>query len=121
MAYYLISARVKPNRIERLRKALADGSIASRGDSGPALAKALVQARIRPNNTAVWEQEDRFLPPLMQERREILEEFFDDVKFTEVQEGSGWERIARLPRLFYSLSYTGNLKSSVTPPRSRKE
>jgi hypothetical protein len=39
-------------------------------------------------------------PPLAEERAEALDEFFDELDVTRVQEGIGWEKIEARPRLF---------------------
>ncbi len=104
MPFYLVSARIKTNKIDKLERELAHGNISRTYVFGPKLSQSLLKARLKPNNTAIWEEEDSGIPPLMREREMLLDEYFDDIRFTEIQEGSGWDRISRLPRLFYSLT-----------------
>ena len=45
-------------------------------------------------------KEDYCSPPLAEEGAAVLDEFFDELDVTRVQEGTGWEKIEALPRLF---------------------
>ena len=55
------------------------------------------------NGYATWEEEDYSSPPLGHERAAALDEFFDELDVTPVQEGTGWKKIEALPRLFPEL------------------
>ena len=67
---------------------------------GRRLTYSLQNARLREDGDAVWEEEDYCAPPLAQERAAALDEFFDGLDIARVQEGTGWEKIGELPRLF---------------------
>ena len=67
---------------------------------GRALTYSLQNLRLRKDGLVTWEEEDYRSPPLAQERAAALDEFFDDLDVTRVQEGTGWKTIEMLPRLF---------------------
>jgi hypothetical protein len=67
---------------------------------GQSLAYSLRNARLRRDGVAVWEEEDYCRPPLAQEREAVLDAYFRDLEVELVKEGSGWEKIDSLPRLF---------------------
>jgi hypothetical protein len=69
---------------------------------GKAMTYLLENARLR-NGYATWEEKDYSSPPLAHERAAALDEFFDELDVTPVQEGTGWEKIEALPRLFPEL------------------
>ena len=52
------------------------------------------------DGVAVWEEEDYCRPPLVQEREAVLDTYFRDLRAEPVEEGSGWDMIEDLPRLF---------------------
>jgi hypothetical protein len=63
------------------------------------LTYSLRNARLREHGYAVWEEEDYCSPPLAQEREAALDEFFDQLNITRVNEGAGWKEIEPLPPL----------------------
>ena len=67
---------------------------------GETMTHSLENARLREDGCAVWEEEDYCSPPLAEERAAALDEFFDELKVAPVQEGGGWQKIEKLPRLF---------------------
>jgi hypothetical protein len=103
MAYYLVTATAKADRLADLEDRLARGQFEPLKPFGVALSYSLRGARRRPNGTAVWEEEDYCRPPLAQERAAVLDDYFDDIEVERVTEGTGWKRIADLPRLFPDL------------------
>jgi hypothetical protein len=100
MAHYLVIARPKPDRLGVLIGNLRKNVYASMRPFGEAMTYSLENARLRQDGYATWEEEDYCSPPLAQERAAALDEFFDDLNITPVREGTGWERIEELPRLF---------------------
>jgi hypothetical protein len=103
MAHYLITARPKPDRLANLLANLRKQAYASMRPFGKSMTYSLENARLRADGYATWEEEDYCTPPLAQERAAALDEFFDELNISRVQEGSGWEKIEALPRLFPEL------------------
>jgi hypothetical protein len=63
------------------------------------LTDPLNNARVQPDGTAIWEEEDYCSPPLAQERAAVLGTYFDEITVEQVNAGEGWARIASLPML----------------------
>ena len=103
MAYYLVVAKPKPDRLPDLLSNLQDRAYLTMLPFGRSLTYSLHHARLRDDGYAVWEEEDYCSPPLAQERAAALDEFFDDLEVTVVEKGEGWARIGELPRLFPQL------------------
>jgi hypothetical protein len=104
MAYYLVSARPVPDRLDDLEVKLTERAFLDLEPFGRALTASLQGARRLPDGIAVWEEEDYCRPPLAQEREAVLDHYFDDLSVERVSAGSGWERIAELPLLFPALA-----------------
>ncbi len=103
MAYYLVIARLKPDRLPALRMNLEQKKYAQVRPFGGSLTYSLNHARLREDGFATWEEEDYCSPSLAQERSAALDEFFDDLVVTPVGRGQGWAEIDNLPRLFPQL------------------
>jgi hypothetical protein len=103
MAHYLVTAKAKSGRLADLLGNLRKHAYASMPPFGKTLTYSLQNARLREDGYATWEEEDYCSPPLAQERAAALDEFFDELDITRVQEGTGWEKIEALPRLFPEL------------------
>jgi hypothetical protein len=99
MAYYLVRAKPKPERLAELHTRLAENAFIDLRPFGRALTHSLKQARAQPDGTAIWEEEDYCSPPLAQERAAVLDTYFDDIEVEQVNVGEGWRRIERLPKL----------------------
>ena len=104
MAYYLVTARAKQDRLSDLEARLANDAFVAMRPFGMALTRSLRGARLRPDGTAIWEEEDYCRPPLAQERAAVLDTYFEGIDVEAVGEGVGWKRIAELPRLFPDLA-----------------
>ncbi len=104
MAYYLVVARPKPDRLPDLLTNLQERMYLHMRPFGRSLTHSLENARLRDDGYAIWEEEDYCSPPLAQERAAALDEFFDDVEVTLVERGDGWAGIDDLPRLFPQLT-----------------
>jgi hypothetical protein len=104
MAYCLVSALPKQDRLAELQARLAREEFLAMQPFGRALSKALVGARRRPDGTAVWEEEDYCRPPLAQEREAVLDDYFEALSTEPVRHGAGWKQINELPRLFPDLA-----------------
>jgi hypothetical protein len=69
---------------------------------GLALQYSLENARLDPQDWAVWEEEDYCNPPLAQERAAVLDTYFTDLNVQRVKAGEGWEQIESLPKFWSS-------------------
>jgi hypothetical protein len=100
MAHYLVTAKPKAAHLGDLFDNLRNHAYTSMRPFGKTMTHSLENARLREDGYATWEEEDYCTPPLAQEREAALDEFFDEVRVTPVQEGVGWQQIEELPRLF---------------------
>ena len=103
MAHYLVTAKPKSDRLGDLLGNLRKNVYSSMRPFGRTLTYSLRNARLREDGYATWEEEDYCSPPLAEERAAALDEFFDELNITPVQEGTGWEKIKSLPLLFPEL------------------
>lgn len=103
MAYYLVTAKPKSDRLKDLLGNLRKSAYASMRPFGKAMTYSLENARVREDGYATWEEEDYCSPPLAEERAAALDEFFDDLNVTTVTKGTGWKKIEELPPLFPEL------------------
>jgi hypothetical protein len=100
MAHYLVTAKPRVGRLGDLATNLRKHAYASMRPFGKAMTYSLENSRLLDDGRATWEEEDYCTPPLAQERAAALDEFFDELEVTPVQEGAGWKKIETLPRLF---------------------
>ncbi len=100
MAHYLVTAKPKAGRLGDLFVSLRKDAYVSMRPFGRTLTYSLQNARLRQDGYVTWEEEDYCSPPLAQERAAALDEFFDELEVTSVQQGKGWKKIETLPRLF---------------------
>ena len=105
MAHYLVTAKPKSERLGDLLGNLRKKAYASMRPFGKTLTHSLENARLREDGYAIWEEEDYCSPPLAEEGAAALDEFFDELNITPVQEGAGWNKITGLPRLFPELGH----------------
>lgn len=103
MAYYLVTAKPRLDRIADLQQNLRQNLYLAMQPFGKAMTHSLRDARLREDGYAVWEEEDYCSPPLAQERAAALDEFFDELTVKPVDKGSGWAEIKALPPLFPEL------------------
>ncbi len=103
-AHYLVTAKPKAGRLDDLRENLRRHAYADMRPFGTSMTHSLENARLRDDGYATWEEEDYCSPPLAQERAAALDEFFDELRVTPVEEQEGWQAIERLPRLFLELN-----------------
>ncbi|MBI5419347.1 MAG: hypothetical protein HZA60_04595 [Deltaproteobacteria bacterium] len=104
MAHYLVSAAPKNDRMQKLEGLLRKHAFVDLQPFGRALTYSLLNARVRQDGMAVWEEEDYCTPPLAQERKAVLDEYFYDITVAAVPPGEGWRRIRALPPLFPGLT-----------------
>ena len=77
MAYYLVEAAAKEERLPELAERLEKDEFLSMRPFGVSVTFSLRGARRRPDGGVVWEEEDYCSPPLAQERAAVLDEYFD--------------------------------------------
>jgi hypothetical protein len=99
VAYYLVRAKPKPERLPELRRQLEQNSFIGMRPFGKALTHSLKNARTCSDRTAVWEEEDYCEPPLAEERAAVLDLYFDEIAVEPVRAGEGWKQIQALPKL----------------------
>ena len=100
MAFYLVTATPKSDKLDELGDRLAGGAFVGLRPFGRTLSNSLKGARIREDGVAVWEEEDYCSPPLAQERAAVLDNYFRDLRVQAVAKGEGWAKVDSLPRLF---------------------
>ena len=103
MAYYLVEAAAKEERLLELAERLEKDEFLSMRPFGVSVTFSLRGARRRPDGGVVWEEEDYCSPPLAQERAAVLDEYFQDLRVTAVARNEGWAQIRDLPPLFPEL------------------
>lgn len=105
MAYYLVRAKAKGDQAE-LKRRLDAGEIRVMRPFGTALDDSPKGARLEPDGTWVWEEQDYCVPPLAMGRAAVLDTYFEGIvalsrgasRVVEtVQKGQGWKRLERLP------------------------
>lgn len=99
MAYYLVRAKPKPERLGELSRQLEQNAFVGLRPFGKALAHSLENARTESDGTAIWEEEDYCSPPLAEERAAVLDLYFDEITVEPVKGGEGWKQIHALPKL----------------------
>ena len=99
MAFYLVRAKPKPERLGELQNRLQEDAFLTLRPFGKALTRSLDEARTQSDGFAIWEEEDYCSPPLAEERAAVLDKYFDEISVERVSEGEGWKRIMTLPRL----------------------
>lgn len=104
MAYYLVEAVPKEDRLVELAERLERDEFLPLQPFGASVTFSLRGARKRPDGGAVWEEEDYCSPLLAQERAAVLDEYFEDLRVTSVQRNEGWAQIRDLPPLFPELA-----------------
>ncbi len=101
MAFYLVRARIHPERADELREHLARRAFEGLRPFGASLTTGLMGARLDPaTGEAVWEEEDYCSPPLRMERDAVLDRYFAGIRVERVREGEGWAWIESWPPLW---------------------
>ena len=103
MAFYLVRAKPKKERLETLKEELNSGKISRMRPFGQALHYSLENARIDTENRdyALWIEEDYCSPPLAMEREGVLDRYFNDISVERVEsEEEAWDSIDDKPRLW---------------------
>lgn len=104
MAYYLVSAAIKKNKLNELKDRLRQGELKQLSPFGKAMTYSLKNARYDSDSgRALWEEEDYCSPPLSQEKSAVLDDYFEDIKEEKVPRGKGWEQIKDLPKLWQEM------------------
>lgn len=97
---YLVKGTPRPGKLVKLRRKLELGDIGLMRGFGESLEFGLKNAKLSEDGGVLWEQTSDSTPPLSQERRAILSEFFREITTEEVAQGKGWERIGSLQPLW---------------------
>ena len=103
MAFYLVRAKPKKERLETLKEELNSGKISRMRPFGQALHYSLENARIDTENRdyALWIEEDYCSPPLAMEREGVLDRYFNDISVERVEsEEETWDSIDDKLRLW---------------------
>ena len=103
MAFYLVRAKPKKERLEILKEELNSGKISRMRPFGKALQYSLENARIDDENRdyALWIEEDYCSPPLAMEREAVLDRYFNDISVERVEsEEEAWNSINDKLRLW---------------------
>jgi hypothetical protein len=101
MAYYLVHAKALVDLLPALKKRLDEGEIMQMRPFGQALQEALMNARVDDHDVVSWVELDYCEPPLNEERKAILDEFFTDIRAEKVdREEEGWKKIDDQPLLW---------------------
>jgi len=101
MAFYLVRARLRPERLDELQDQLARRAFEGLRPFGRSLTEGLMGARLDPSTgEAVWEEEDYCSPPLRMEREAVLDRYCAEISVERVSEGQGWAQIASLSPLW---------------------
>ena len=99
MAYYLVRAKPKFERLGELSRQLQRKAFVGLRPFGQALTHSLENARSESDRTVIWEEEDYCSPPLAEERAAVLDLYFDEITVEPVKAGEGWRQIQALPKL----------------------
>jgi hypothetical protein len=100
MAYYLVRATPKADRLPELAEKLRQNAFVNLRPFGSAVSHGLNNARWESEQVVIWEEEDYCSPPLAMERAAVLDHYFDDIRVERVQKEEGWGRIDSLPKVF---------------------
>ena len=100
MAFYLVKARPQLNKLTKLKEILDNEKIRPLKPFGNTLHHSLLNARLKPDGFAIWEEEDYCIPPLSAERAAVLDHYFNELSVKSVAEGAGWKEIEGLPTLW---------------------
>jgi len=99
MAYYLVRAKPKTERLLELSRQLQLKAFVGLRPFGKSLTHSLENARAESDGRAIWEEEDYCSPPLAEERAAVLDLYFDEITVEPVNAGEGWKQIQALPKL----------------------
>ena len=100
MAFYLVQAKPKNSNLLELEDLLKKRAFEDLQPFGKALGYSLNNARKDEDNRAIWEEKDYCSPPLAEERKAVLDTYFEDITVKEIKQGKGWKEINKLPKLF---------------------
>lgn len=93
MAHYIVRVKPKPEQLAELHNRLDENAFANLRPFGKALTYSLGNARVQPDGTATWEEEDYCSPSLAQERAAVLDKYFHKIDVQQVNASEGWNRI----------------------------
>ena len=101
MVFWLVTARPRTEKLHELRKRLDAREIGKMRPFGRSLENGLLNAKIRKDGLALWEEEDYCIPPLAQERAAVLDDYFDDLTVQDIGDpGEGWKKLTGLSSMW---------------------
>jgi hypothetical protein len=103
MAWFLVNALPKGDRLRELESVLREESLHSIQPEGHELQRSLSHARLDGQGGIWWEQQCYCSPPLTSDRLTVLDRYFTLLDIQEVPQGEGWHRIDEMPFLFPAL------------------
>lgn len=103
MSFYFVRAEVKKDKLDELTVKLMNEEFKDLQPFGRALNFSLKNAKILEDNILAWEEEDYCSPPLAQEKKAVLNKYFDNIKIELVLKGEGWKKINHLRGMFTSV------------------
>jgi hypothetical protein len=102
MVFWLVTAKPRVERLGELRRRLDSREISRMRPFGRSLENGLVNAKLREDGSALWEEEDYCVPALAQERAAVLDYYFDNLTVEDIGDpGRGWEKLTNLPSLWH--------------------
>ena len=102
MVFWLVTAKPRAERLGELRRRLDSREISRMRPFGRSLENGLVNAKLREDGSALWEEEDYCVPPLAQERAAVLDYYFDNLTVEDIGDpGRGWKKLTNLPSLWH--------------------
>src|SRR3989442_12866008 len=102
MVFWLVTAKPRVERLGELRRRLDSREISRMRPFGRSLENGLVNARLREDGSALWEEKDYCVPPLAQERAVVIDHYVDNLTVEEIGDpGQGWEKLTGLPSLWH--------------------
>lgn len=103
MAYYLVHAQAKNEKLAELKDRLDNGEIRAMRPFGQALDGSLRGAKVLASGEISWEELDYCSPPLAMERAAVLDDYFTGLSVEKVTKGEGWQHLKGLPSLWDKL------------------
>ena len=103
MAWFLVNAPLRPERLPELEDMLRRHAFHSIQPQGNEIQRSLSHARLDAQGRVWWEEQCFCSPPLTTERKLAFDRYFSGVEIDKVQQGEGWHTIDEMPFLFPQL------------------
>jgi hypothetical protein len=101
--YYLVTARLTPDRATRFHHQLTDGTIAAQQPDGEEIVASMNRARLSDDGRVKWSEVCYCTKPLAHQRQTVYDRFFTELHATEAK---GYVEFAGQPRMEYLASLT---------------